>query len=157
MYSIKSLILTLFIAITMLTACSPQTPPDGVGANEKPIYLSDYKGKWIVVNYWAVWCEPCLIELPELNELYKSNKDDVMVLAVSFDLLSDRDILGFADSLHLEFPMLRNFDLAKYEINQIPTLPVTFLFSPEGELVKTLHGPQTEDDLLREMDLGSED
>lgn len=135
---------------TLLLGCG-QSSPDGVDVNEAPVNISSYQGKWVVVNYWAIWCKPCLEELPELNKLYKNHKDKVMVLGVSFDVLPNDNISTFAKSLHLTFPMLTRFNLEKFGVDNIPTLPVTFLFSPEGELVKTLSGPQTEETLLEQL------
>lgn len=152
MKTLKHLMLILLTAL-FLTACNELAPPDGVTANETAIHLSDYKGKWVVVNYWAAWCEPCLTELPELNALYHAHKDKVMVLGVSFDRLLRQDVITFAKSLNIDFPMLMTFHIGKFKIDEVPSLPVTFLISPDGKLAKTLYGPQTQDSLLKEMGL----
>jgi thiol-disulfide isomerase/thioredoxin len=141
----------VLLLATLLAACN-QPAPDGVDVNEAPINISSYQGKWVVVNYWAMWCKPCLEELPELNKLYKNHKDKVMVLGVSFDVLPNDNISTFAKSLHLTFPMLTRFDLEKFGVAHVPTLPMTFLFSPKGELVKTLQDPQTEESVLKAID-----
>ncbi|MDF3054804.1 MAG: thioredoxin [Gammaproteobacteria bacterium] len=147
------ILLTATVLMVGLTGCNQSNSPDGVDINEKPIHISQYKGKWIVLNYWAIWCKPCLEELPELDKLSKNHQDKVAVLGVSFDSLSNDDISTFSKSLGLTFPMLMSFDLEKFGVNNVSTLPVTFLFSPDGKLVKTLNGPQTEAGLLKEMAL----
>ena len=49
--------------------------------------LSDLEGRWLVVNYWADWCPPCIKEMPELTSFYNDNKEEVLVLAFNFDEL----------------------------------------------------------------------
>jgi peroxiredoxin len=127
--------------------------PDAVDSQGQPVYLTDYKGKWVVVNYWAAWCKPCLAELPDLSALAKQYADKVTVLGVSFDTLSNAEIQKFADSLHLNFPLLANFPIEKFAVSEIPSLPMTLLISPQGTLVQTLYGPQTKESLLKSMQL----
>ncbi len=131
------------------TACKKQT--DTLANQNHPIQLSDYRGKWLVLNYWATWCTPCLTELPELNKLYTQHSDKLNVLAVNFDGLTAEKTADFTQNLALEFPLLSSFPKEKLGISDISALPVTFLISPQGKLVKTLHGPQTEQSLLQEI------
>lgn len=138
--------ITLFTFI--LTACRQ---PDLTDSQDNPIHLSDYRGKWLVVNYWATWCQPCVHELPELNGLYLSHSDQVMVLAVNFDSLPHHEINQFTQALHLKIPFLSRFPAEKYGITEISALPVTFLISPEGKLIETLHGPQTQAGLAKAL------
>lgn len=140
----------LFISLSLLGACSY---PDSHDSTGKKISVSDYKGKWVVLNYWASWCKPCMVELPELNQLYKKYNNQVMVLAINFDSLPDVEINNFAQSLQLDFPLLSQFPKEKWGIAEIPTLPVTFLISPEGKLTATLYGPQTQASLAQAMQL----
>jgi peroxiredoxin len=142
-----------YIAIALLgiilAACSAK--PDAVDSQGKPIYVKDYHGKWLVINYWAEWCKPCITELPELNALYKQQVPQVMVIGVSFDGLADAEMQRVAQKLHIDFPMTNNFPVQKFGVEHVEALPITFLISPQGKLVKTLHGPQTQQSLLKEM------
>ena len=70
--------------------------PDG-----KEITLSDYKGKKVLLNFWATWCNPCKKEMPDMEKIHQSYPDTV-VLAVNID--SDKDIKGFMNKLKLTFP-----------------------------------------------------
>lgn len=135
------------ILLICLSAC--QKTPDITDSNNHPIYLSEYKDKWMVINYWATWCKPCLVELPELNEFHAKYSDKVAVLGVSFDGLINTDIKRFADKLHLTFPMLSSFPNKKFGIEEIPSLPTTFIIDPQGKLSKILYGPQTQENLLK--------
>jgi thiol-disulfide isomerase/thioredoxin len=130
-------LLMIALLSLVLCCCSKAESPD-----------ITYKGHWVFVNYWANWCAPCMAELPALNQFYLKNKDkNVIVVGVSFDPKSQEDIDAFAKTLNISFPMLTSFPLKKYGIEGISTLPVTFVINPQGELLKTLHGPQTEESL----------
>ena len=139
-----------FIALCFVMSCSAS--PDAYDSGGHPIRLADYAGKWIVVNYWAAWCQPCMQELPELNALYQQHKNHLVVLGVNFDHL-DRDTLQqIASQLILTFTILNDFPIERWGVNEIDTIPVTFLLSPKSKLVKTLHGPQTQKSVLQAMD-----
>lgn len=147
----KVKLIALIFVLLLITACKPK--PDAIDSNGNKIYLSDYQGKWLVINYWATWCKPCLTELPDLNALYNNHANQVMVFGMSFDALSNAEIQQFAKKLSINFPMLQIFPIGNYGITNISALPVTFLISPQGRLVKTLHGPQTQTSLLTNMGL----
>jgi thiol-disulfide isomerase/thioredoxin len=127
----------------VLAGCRQHTP-DGLTDRGQPVFLKDYRGKWLVVNYWATWCAPCITELPALNALHQAAGERVAVLAVSFDQLPQEEIQQFASKLHVQqLPMLQSLSLSKWGIDSMTTLPITFIISPKGQLVETLHGPQT--------------
>jgi peroxiredoxin len=138
-----AVLLALFIS---LSAC--QRNADATDSTGKPIHLADFQGKWLVVNYWATWCKPCLVELPELNQLAANHADQVAVLGVSFDGLPNADIQTFAKSVNVQFPMLAQFPMTRFGVTDIPSLPVTFIINPQGKLVNTLYGPQTQGSIL---------
>ncbi len=147
--SLFKLILLASILLITVTACSK---PDAQDSHGKPISVSDYKGKWLVINYWANWCEPCLREMPDLNDLYKKNQKQIMVIGVNFDGLPNEQINSFAKKLNISFPLLKDFPIENYGIKSIATLPVTYLVSPNGKLVATLDGPQTKESLLKKIE-----
>lgn len=135
-----------YIFFLLLLGCK-QTA-DLYDSQGQPLYLSTYKGKWLVINYWATWCHPCLKELPELNALYQQHKDKLVVIGVNFDGLSNEEIHQFTQSLHLTFPLTSQFPLNKFGIKgEISSLPMTFLISSQGKLVKIFYGPQTQKNL----------
>ena len=132
--------------IILLTACH-----DTRDSHSNSIRMSNYKGKWVIINYWATWCKPCLKELPELNNIFMVYKDKVMVLGVNYDQLSNEEINKFSDKLGITFPVMHSFPIKKYGVTAISTLPITFIISPQGKLVKTLTGPQTRENLEAAM------
>jgi peroxiredoxin len=127
----------------ILFSCS-QHSVDSYDSQGKVIRLSHYLGKWVVINYWATWCKPCLTEMPALERLHNQYKNKIIVLGVSFDKLDNNAINQIAKKNSLTYPMLSVFPMQKFGIDNIDILPVTFIINPQGKLVKTLKGPQTE-------------
>jgi len=106
--------------------------------------LSDYRGKWVVVNYWATWCPPCLTEIPELVDFHEERKDnDAVVLGVNFEDISLNALKQFSEEYFMNFPVLRTKPGPNSALGPIPGLPTTYLVSPEGEVVARQVGPVT--------------
>lgn len=144
-YQRLGVVLTTLLLVLLLTSCRQEAI--GKLVDGQSVYLSTFQGKWLVVNYWAKWCKPCLTELPELAVLAKNNPN-IIVLGVSFDPLPKAEVEKFAKELHLNFPMLASFNYQYFGLNDIATLPTTLIINPQGQLIETLHGPQTQAGLV---------
>ncbi|MDH5325229.1 MAG: TlpA family protein disulfide reductase [Gammaproteobacteria bacterium] len=106
--------------------------------------LSDYRGKWVVVNYWATWCPPCLEEIPELVDFHEAHKDkNAVVLGIDFEDVELAKLKLFVEDYFMSYPILRMKPVARSELGIITGLPTTFLVSPSGELVAQQTGPIT--------------
>ena len=102
----------------------------------KPVRLSDYRGKWVVVNYWATWCTPCREEMPELNTFHAAHKDsDAVVLGVNLEEIELARLQGFVEQLSIEYPILIDRPREKTPLGPIPGMPATYIVSPGGEVV----------------------
>ena len=108
---------------------------------------SDFLGKWLVVNYWADWCPPCIKEMPELESFYNQNENKVLVLAYNFDRLEGSDLKNQILRFKVNVPSILNDPGLLFGWNTPPSLPATYIINPEGILVETLIGPQTKDSL----------
>ena len=73
--------------------------------------LSQYKGKWVFVNYWATWCPPCLEEVPDLVALYDSRKNkDVMMIGVALDYENAKEVADYVDDMLMSYPIVLGDD-----------------------------------------------
>ncbi len=106
--------------------------------------LSDYRGKWVVVNYWATWCPPCLDEIPELVDFHDRHKDkDAVVLGVNLEDIGARRLQEFSESFLISYPVLMGSPDPRSTLGPIPGLPTTYVVSPDGEVVARNVGPLT--------------
>ena len=106
--------------------------------------LSDYRGKWVIVNYWATWCPPCLEEVPDLVTLYDSRKNkDVMILGVVLDYKDAQEVTTYVDDMLMSYPIIYGNESVTKQIGPAEVLPTSFIYNPKGKLVKIKHGKVT--------------
>ena len=119
--------------------------PDLDGKTHK---LSDYRGKWVVVNYWATWCPPCLEEMPELEVFHNNNKETkAVVLGVNLEQIEVAKLKTFVDEQFISYPILREKPALYTSLGRVPGMPTSFIIGPDGRLVKTVVGKVTSGDL----------
>ena len=99
--------------------------------NEQPINLEKYKGKTIVINFWATWCKPCLEEMPSIAKAQNILLEkEVIFLMASGE--STEEINAFRNTHDYKFNYAR---IENSEESGIQALPATFIFTPDGKLV----------------------
>lgn len=134
----------LFCCCSM--ACYGETPLRTLEG--KTIHLSDYRGQWVVINYWADWCDTCRKEIPALNAFYKAHQGrGAILLGVNYDQLSAVDLKKVLQTLPIHYPLLLTDPSSQLGIGPIEFLPVTYLISPEGKIQPPLLGEQTQKSL----------
>ena len=118
--------------------------------------LSDLKGQWVVINYWATWCAPCRKEIPELSELH-ADRADITVLGLAFEDTDASVFEAFLEEYSPSYPILLP------DIYQLPAalesprvLPTSLLVNPDGLLYRRFLGPITRAELERVIG-GAED
>ncbi len=108
--------------------------------------LSQEKGKWVLVNFWAPWCPPCLAEMPGLDALQKQHKD-LLVIGVAVMYRKTQEVTDVIKEKSLTYPIvLGNEDIAG-EFGGMTGMPTSFLYSPTGTLVGHHDGPLTQVDV----------
>lgn len=93
--------------------------------------LEDYKGRWVLVNFWATWCPPCLKEIPDLISLYKDRKD-IMVIGVAMDSGDPRIVMEFVRSLSISYPIVLGNRHIASQLDEVSLLPSTYFYDPDG-------------------------
>lgn len=106
--------------------------------------LAPYKGKWIIINYWATDCPPCLKEMPELERFHRSHKDkDAVVVGVNYEDIKLSWLEDFIESVKITYPVLRAEPDTVTPFGPIKILPTTIIVSPEGKLMGARPGAVT--------------
>tara|TARA_Y100000385_G_scaffold272280_1_gene312977 strand:+ start:2444 stop:2971 length:528 start_codon:yes stop_codon:yes gene_type:complete len=108
------------------------------------------RGKYLVVNFWATWCTPCLKEIPAFVEFYNEKSDYVEILGLDFEPVNLPVINAFIDRFSVNYPIVLYTDTndSQYSnFGEIVGMPTTLIYSPEGELLQTFMGEITIEDL----------
>ncbi len=111
---------------------------------DKPVQLTDYRGKVVFLNFWATWCKPCQEEMPSMEQLFRTyEKDGLVILAVSIDrVTTKKDIPPFVKSMNLTFPVLVDSWGQTDKRYKLMGVPETYIIDQEGILREKVIGPR---------------
>ncbi len=108
----------------------------------KPFRLSDYRGKVILLNFWATWCPPCREEMKSLDSLYKKFKNNnLIIFAVSLDRTPEK-AKSFIKELSPSFPVVYDYNAMVSKKYNVFSIPTTFLIDRKGRIVDIFFGEQ---------------
>jgi thiol-disulfide isomerase/thioredoxin len=124
---------SLVTCITVLAAL-PAAAFDLVDAQGKRHRLDDYRGRWVVVNFWATWCVPCIQEIPEIAEFQRAHPK-VVVIGISMDEGDAAKVKRFAAKLGHHYPLVLASPKVQAQLGEPRALPTTKIYDPSGKLV----------------------
>ena len=110
------------------------------------------RGKYLVINFWATWCTPCLKEIPAFVKFYEENSDHVEILGLDFEPVDLEIINEYVGRFSINYPIVlynEDNDSEYSNFGEIVGMPTTQIYSPEGELLHTFMGEITIDDLSK--------
>lgn len=118
--------------------------------------LAEHRGKWVVVNYWATWCPPCLEEIPELVAFHEAHQEEkAVVWGVNFEDISPGALEGFLEEFRVSYPVSTVAPAGNTPLGPVTGLPTTFLVDPRGRVAAKQTGPVTGAMLERIIDAGA--
>jgi peroxiredoxin len=125
----------------------------------KTVRLSDFRGKAVLLNFWATWCQPCKIEMPWFVELQKQyGGQGLQVLGIAMDDASPADIAKFAKDLGVNYPVLVGKEAVGDAYGGVQFLPATFYIGRDGKVVDKVFGlkgrGEIEDDIKKSLAQG---
>ncbi len=107
----------------------------------KSLRLSDFRGKAVLLNFWATWCGPCKIEMPWFVDLQKEyGSQGLQIVGVAMDDASKEDISKFAKDMGVNYPILIGKESVGDQYGGVPALPESFLISRDGKIVDKIIG-----------------
>jgi len=110
------------------------------------------RGKYLVINFWATWCTPCLKEIPAFVKFYEENSDHVEILGLDFEPVDLEIINDYVERFSINYPIVlynEDNDSEYSNFGEIIGMPTTQIYSPKGELLHTFMGEITIDDLSK--------
>ena len=126
-------VLILLLGMVSAATAAGFTLKDSTG---KIHTLKQYKGRWVLVNFWATRCPPCLKEIPDFVSLYEAHKGkDFVALGVAVDYQDPKEVADYVKKLAMSYPLIMGDDRITAQFGDVIGLPVSFLYDPKGRLV----------------------
>ncbi len=111
-----------------------------VDTKGKKISLSDYKGKVVIVDFWATWCPPCRRSVPDLIAIQKKYEGKVVIIGISLDIETKGDVPGFIKNFGINYPVVYGTNKVVQEYGGIQAIPTSFIIDQKGDVVRKYIG-----------------
>jgi thiol-disulfide isomerase/thioredoxin len=155
----KALVLSI-LAMALLFGCTARNETSAAAPdfklqdlNGKTIRLSDFKGKPVLLDFWATWCPPCRASIPGIEKLYKKySGKGLVVLSISLDQGEWDSVKSFSTEQGITYPVLKGTEDVASQF-QVRTIPMLVIINKQGKTVKRYLGMGDDNEL--EMDIKS--
>jgi len=147
LFSLLLIVASPLSAKELMTAMTPVAPASNFTLETPagtPLNLEDYAGKYVLVNFWAYWCSPCIKEFPDMQALYEQlGNEQFEIIAIHAGPYS-KEAAGFVERFGITFPVVSDPDtsMAGWDV---PALPVSYLVDPEGNITHQAIGARSWD------------
>lgn len=142
-YFLRPVLTALLFCVALPALAFDVTDTDG-----KRHRIGDYRGRWVVVNFWATWCTPCIREIPEIAAFAKSHGGkDAIVLGIALDVEDPAKVLEFARKTGHDYALVLGDAKIEKQFGRVKGLPTTIIFDPQGKRVYDRLGTVTKKSL----------
>lgn len=140
---LRFLIITVFLSFSSLVSAQQVNDFSFKDINGKQHRFSDYRGQWVIVNYWSTYCGPCIAELPALKRIASQYRGKVTVLGMDAGETADHEMKQFIQQRGINYTVVPTQDSSMFALGLIYGVPTTFIVSPQGQIVDTHMGAIT--------------
>lgn len=131
LFRLSRCLLLLLAGIFAASAAAAFEVSDTQGKRHR---LADYQGRWVVLNFWATWCVPCIQEIPEIAAFHKEH-GTIVVIGVAMDAENPAKVKQFAAKVGHTYPLVLSDDKVEKQLGDPKALPTTRVYDPTGKVV----------------------
>ncbi|MBD3584387.1 TlpA family protein disulfide reductase [Salinimonas sp. HHU 13199] len=139
------------IALTGGVLMSSKPEPDFTTLSGNDVKWQALNGQWVVLNYFAPWCAPCLKEMPQLNQFARALPPNTRLFVINYDPADSHKTALLKQQYNIEAEMIVSLPAPRMPMPPPPALPATYIINPQGQVAKQLRGEVSEDALRQAL------
>lgn len=148
----RSLFLFFAFSCSIGSFALEEVKPHFTTLENQNLYGKDLKGRWLILHYWASWCDVCMSEMPQMQKFYQQlSPEKAQMFMVNYDNLSPHQQKQLLGKMGVNIPGLKGHPAQLFGIQDVSALPMTMIVNPNGQVKKVLVGPQTPQSLAKWM------